>query len=65
MSDDDARRLTRQQRARIASQAQAAANKALRDSAPESYQEAYQREKDRLTREALEAVAQDPSPGVI
>ena len=40
------------QRARIASQAQAAAHKALREAHPEEYRDEYQKAKDALTARA-------------
>jgi hypothetical protein len=39
-------------KARIASQAQAAAHKELRENHPEEYKDAYQRAKDQLTERA-------------
>ncbi len=44
--------LTAAARAKIASRAQAAAHRKLREDNPEAYQEAYQAEKDKLTEAA-------------
>lgn len=43
--------LTRQERARVASKAQAMAHKALREKDPEVYQQAYQRAKEDILKE--------------
>jgi vacuolar-type H+-ATPase subunit E/Vma4 len=44
--------LTREQKARIASRAQAEAHRALREARPDEYSEAYQAAKERLEQEA-------------